>query len=210
MENRMSPYQVNEKSRDLTGSVLHASPDVTTSEDELFSQSSVKDDPVLPSEASSGKTTQNLYTCKVCDKPFQFRSKLERHQAIHDNIKKHQCKFCDAKFNDPSAVRRHQKLQHSDEETMRSFRKHVCPLCGKRFLFATDIPNHLVVHTNEKDFVCEVCGATFTVLSTLMRHKRAFHEESGKGKLENNFEAMAKETGQEQDSEPTVDCSDQL
>ncbi|KAG5455139.1 Zinc finger protein plagl2 [Clonorchis sinensis] len=196
MENRVPPYHDNEKSRGIADSVMHASPDVTMSEDELFSRSSVKDDSALPSEALSGKTTQNPYKCKVCDKSFQFKSKLERHRAIHDIIKRYHCKLCDAKFNDPSAMRRHQKLQHSDEETMRNFRKHVCPSCGKRFLYATDISNHLVVHTNEKHFVCEVCGATFTVLSTLMRHKRAFHEEPSTEKLANNFEAMAKETGQ--------------
>ncbi|TGZ70221.1 hypothetical protein CRM22_003316 [Opisthorchis felineus] len=206
----MSPYHVNEKSRGVTDSVLHASPDVTMSEDELFSKSNVKDDPALPSEALPGKTTQNPYKCKVCDKSFQFKSKFERHQAIHDNGKTHHCKFCDAKFNDPSAMRRHHKLQHSDEETMRNSRKHVCPSCGKRFLYATDIINHLVVHTNEKHFVCEVCGATFTVLSTLMRHKRAFHEKPSKEKLANNFEEITKETGQEQDPKPTVDGSDRL
>ncbi|XP_067388854.1 zinc finger protein 628-like [Emydura macquarii macquarii] len=51
-------------------------------------------------------------------------------------------------------------------------RQYICFVCAKRFKRATDLREHLRVHTGERPFACGVCGKRFTQSSALATHQR--------------------------------------
>ncbi|XP_032091225.1 zinc finger protein 20-like [Thamnophis elegans] len=52
------------------------------------------------------------------------------------------------------------------------FKPFLCFACPKQFRRATDLKEHLRVHTGERPFGCSVCGKRFTQSSALTTHRR--------------------------------------
>lgn len=59
-------------------------------------------------------------------------------------------------------------------------KKHVCPVCKKRFTRPSSLTTHIYSHTGEKPFICEYenCGRHFSVISNLRRHRK-IHKAGG-------------------------------
>lgn len=53
-------------------------------------------------------------------------------------------------------------------------RQYLCPVegCGKRFLDNSKLKRHMLVHTGEKPYQCEVCGKRFSLDFNLRTHLR--------------------------------------
>jgi len=61
------------------------------------------------------------------------------------------------------------------EEALQAYKKYVCTYCNKRFGWSTDLKRHILTHTGERPFQCQLCGATFTRNFLLQKHVLKLH-----------------------------------
>ena len=71
---------------------------------------------------------------------------------------------------------------------------HFCSVCGKGFKHKGNLPQHMKIHTNQRDHVCTVCGKSFIQKNGLVVHMRGHNDEKiyhcrkcGKGFLTLSF-----------------------
>ena len=53
-----------------------------------------------------------------------------------------------------------------------------CPICGKIFTLAANLPKHMRLHSGERPYVCSVCGCSFPRSDYLKYHMRTSHPHS--------------------------------
>ena len=69
-------------------------------------------------------------------------------------------------------------LKHKPVEE-RPYRCSICP--DKGYARKNHLDNHnMLKHSNEKNFVCSICGKAFKVAYNLWHHERDYHKEGGK------------------------------
>ena len=112
------------------------------------------------------------FKCTSCEKQFKSNFSFKRHcrrtQHIEGNqIKKDaadekfKCKSCERQFKLKSSLRLHTKRVHLGT-------KLVCDYCGEKFY---DLQKHMLVHTRETPYECQVCSKKFTKLERLKFHE---------------------------------------
>ena len=84
------------------------------------------------------------YSCSVCSK--RFAHSLKRHRMQHvDGADVLACDACEKRFTTMYVC-----VRHAD-------RPYSCQLCDKRFIQSHRLTNHMITHSGEKTFVCDVC-----------------------------------------------------
>ncbi|WRT69302.1 uncharacterized protein IL334_006286 [Kwoniella shivajii] len=73
------------------------------------------------------------------------------------------------------------KSSKKNEKTIKC-RKHICPVCDKRFNRPSSLNTHMSVHTGAKPYICTRpdCQRRFSVSSNLRRHERTHDSRAGK------------------------------
>lgn len=61
-------------------------------------------------------------------------------------------------------------------DPQQQYKKYVCTYCFKRFGWSTDLKRHILTHTGERPFQCQLCGATFTRNFLLQKHVVKLHK----------------------------------
>ena len=82
--------------------------------------------------------------------------------------KLYQCSLCLEAFEKPLQLKNHM-MWHNTSSTERPLR---CGACAKVFRYCSDLMQHTVVHTGERNHKCEECQATFTKASSLKEHTK--------------------------------------
>ena len=54
---------------------------------------------------------------------------------------------------------------------------HFCPDCGKGFLKAQTLKNHIPLHSGVKKFSCEICSKKFTQEVNMKTHIASMHSD---------------------------------
>nr|XP_013005290.1 zinc finger protein 568 isoform X2 [Cavia porcellus] len=107
--------------------------------------------------------SKNKNENKKC--PSNHDSEITQAKSIHSGEKTHHCKECGKAFHSSSQLSKHQKM-HVGEKPYK------CKECEKAFRSNAQLNLHHRIHTDEKFFECKECGKAFTRPSHLFRHQR--------------------------------------
>ena len=113
------------------------------------------------------------HVCHKCPYEASRPSKLKRHiDGVHDKIKSHACDVRGLAFIEKAKLKRHQKGVHL------KIRDHACTQCRATFLELGHLKTHIkYLHNHvEKIFVCEDCGSSFSLETSLRSHKQSVHD----------------------------------
>ncbi|XP_021965034.2 zinc finger protein interacting with ribonucleoprotein K [Folsomia candida] len=124
--------------------------------------------PDLDTHIATHLTNPTPFQCTLCDAVLSNSSQLKTHLSTVHKMGKRSlpCGTCGALFSRHASLLVHQKI-HSD-----SFVGHECTVCGLRCMSKAVLAVHMGKHATTKQFVCEVCGKSFTYQKGLRLHSR--------------------------------------
>ena len=109
------------------------------------------------------------HKCSLCEFVTVRASILKNHMQLHTNRERtEECHICLLKFYNKSLLKSHIHLKHEHS------RVHPCtfPGCTYKFKFRMELVTHMRTHTNEKPYLCSVCGFSGSTKQALSRHSR--------------------------------------
>lgn len=114
-----------------------------------------------------------VFPCSICGKVFKFRSLLTSHSLIHSEVRPYDCDFCSRSFRRLSHLKRHREVVHANGE--RPPQSFVCHICGKDKKCRSQLARHVIIHTGERPFACDLCTARFNRSGNLKQHRKRMH-----------------------------------
>lgn len=113
------------------------------------------------------------FSCPICSKAFKFRSLLASHSMIHSEVRPHACDFCSRSFRRLSHLKRHREVVHANGA--RPPQSFICHICGKDKKCRSQLARHVIIHTGERPFSCDLCPARFNRSGNLQQHRKRMH-----------------------------------
>ncbi|KAM9341553.1 zinc finger protein 711-like [Symphorus nematophorus] len=144
--------------------------------------------------SSTNKVTLK-HQCPKCLKTFVSPSKLQRHFLIHTGQKPYSCAMCCKTFRQKIHLKNHltsaktcsisagtEKQQtetcYATSKQQRINSSHDCHTCLKGFPSLSKLQRHMMTHTGQRPFGCDMCGKRFRQKTHLRVHFRThlWHE----------------------------------
>ncbi|KAM8822544.1 zinc finger X-chromosomal protein-like isoform 2-T2 [Spinachia spinachia] len=113
------------------------------------------------------------FSCPICAKSFKFKSLLASHSLIHSDDRPYGCDFCSRSFRRLSHLKRHREVVHANGE--RPPQNFVCHICGKDKKCRSQLARHVIIHSGERPFACDLCAASFNRSGNLQQHRKRMH-----------------------------------
>ena len=104
------------------------------------------------------------YFCLQCPKSFNNDDARKQHETRSHGDRKDKCEECDASFSGKSLLKAHYKNVHIKEKNK------ICPHCGEAFFLYESFKIHVLRHTDDRQFPCEVCGKAFLTKRDIEQH----------------------------------------
>lgn len=118
------------------------------------------------------------FDCDVCNRSFPHSNLLEthfelvhgpnaeeksinrfdtEHKEIDVDDMKYACDQCERHFRTASSLLYHKESDHNQG------RRFACSKCNKTFKHKQLLQRHHLVHSNDRPYPCDICGASFKV-----------------------------------------------
>ncbi|CAK1554309.1 unnamed protein product [Leptosia nina] len=105
------------------------------------------------------------FKCKLCDRLFTRKHRLDRHKLQHKLKKKSViCDYCGVSFYNKSYLSNHIKRKHLHTE------RFVCDICDLVTYSKPGLIMHLKYHMTETDTQCRLCKKTYKTHASLKLH----------------------------------------
>ncbi|XP_045530175.1 zinc finger protein draculin-like isoform X4 [Pieris brassicae] len=142
------------------------------------------------------------YPCDKCGRMFTMRAARDYHKAnVHAKGPRYECPHCDMRFSgyydrmnhlnqahrakevayecshcDKTFKTSGQRSVHVRREHFPQQRNYNCDYCEWHFKTNYELKRHMVKHSGEKKFACEVCGKCFQRIRGLKTHLKVHNE----------------------------------
>ncbi|XP_073704130.1 uncharacterized protein [Garra rufa] len=139
-------------------------------------QSPTQPPALLAPQHLNNKPFPDELTCHKCKKSFSLRKNLLRHlrlRCIGDDAgqNKHTCSRCGTTFQNPLMLKVHIQ-SNTCKPALKPFR---CPVCVRWFSCLDGLKRHLVSHSRQSVFTCQICDQNYQTPQALEEHKRNDH-----------------------------------
>lgn len=112
------------------------------------------------------------YRCNICGAQFNRPANLKTHTRIHSGEKPYKCETCGARFVQVS-IGVEQRPHDPESVMVKGSAAHPGRIADALFFFqVAHLRAHVLIHTGEKPYPCEICGTRFRHLQTLKSHLR--------------------------------------
>lgn len=112
----------------------------------------------LPIEKPDEPSDLNFSSCKNAALARLFASPVPGSTDFdysQDYKPSFMCKICNKELSSESGLKQHNERIHIKKKSV------VCDCCGKRVNNSSELKEHMLVHTEDRPFVCPVCNACF-------------------------------------------------
>ena len=117
---------------------------------------------------------RNVEPCGVCGKEFPQQHLKYHIMQVHEKQRNFECGQCGKFYALKKQYLQHIKHVHEKEK----YHHHVCETCGKAFVNNTQLENHMLTHTGERNHHCDKCPKRFYTQQHLINHIKNIHDDS--------------------------------
>ncbi|CAH0599183.1 unnamed protein product [Chrysodeixis includens] len=112
------------------------------------------------------------HTCPHCGKSFLRRGSLRRHVSYaHGARERVTCAHCHKRYANAVVLRSHMLIKHAKEVSAGEVsKKYVCQECGMAFKAPSQLKNHSIKHSDNRDYYCVECDKSFKSDAILKNH----------------------------------------
>ena len=125
------------------------------------------------------KKRKGTYHCNVdaCTERFPSYRSCMKHKLEKHGIKKYLCNLCGQTFLVSSTLTTHQEWAHGIGESKE------CKVCHQTFPGPNTLRSHMLSHSSESKYSCEICGKVYKYRAGLKIHKDTAHNKNQEKKL---------------------------